>query len=85
MKGSVSAGTYLEIISYIAQQKTIRAPEILERFKLSYNCTRLLMELLEKNGVVSPPCRGCREVIAHYGGSFVESQRHRLLDDIHPN
>ena len=64
MRKPVSAGVYLEILSYIMQQKTIRVPEIQKKFKLSYHCTRMVMELLEKYGVVGPAYPNGRNVTA---------------------
>ena len=52
MRKPVSAGVYLEILSYVLQQKTVRVPEIQKKFKLSYPRTRMVMELLEKYGIV---------------------------------
>lgn len=64
MKKHVSAGVYLEIISYVVQQKTIRVPEIQKKFNLSYHRTRMVMELLEKYGVVDPANPNGRKVTA---------------------
>ena len=62
MRKPVSAGVYLEILSYVMQQKTIRVPEIQKRFKLSYHRTRMVIELLEKYGVVGSANPNGREV-----------------------
>ena len=70
MRKPVSAGVYLEILSYVVQQKTIRVPEIQKKFKLSYHRTRMVMESLEKYGVIGPANPNGRRVTAHLPSNF---------------
>ena len=66
MRNTLSAGLCLEVLNFVLQRKRVSVTVIQSRFRLSYHNTQLIVEVLEKYGIISPKNHNLREVIAPF-------------------
>ena len=80
MKKKLSTGLFLEILNFVFQREYVRVPEIQKKFGLSYISTQLIVEALERYGIISPRNPNGRKVTIPFKGNNLIEGKHLQSD-----